>query len=85
VKAGQASVASYTGGAGNTPRPQPVRESAPEPVTADVWSRTGRNDPCPCGSGKKYKNCHYRSVQEQRSVVNQEEVKRTVSSAKRRK
>jgi SEC-C motif len=22
-------------------------------------SRTGRNDPCPCGSGKKYKHCHY--------------------------
>ncbi len=21
-------------------------------------SRVGRNDPCPCGSGKKYKNCH---------------------------
>ena len=20
----------------------------------------GRNDPCPCGSGKKYKNCHGR-------------------------
>ncbi len=20
--------------------------------------RIGRNDPCPCGSGKKYKNCH---------------------------
>ncbi|MFN7843104.1 MAG: SEC-C metal-binding domain-containing protein [Pirellula sp.] len=20
-------------------------------------SRVGRNDPCPCGSGKKYKNC----------------------------
>jgi preprotein translocase subunit SecA len=20
--------------------------------------RVGRNDPCPCGSGKKYKNCH---------------------------
>jgi uncharacterized protein YecA (UPF0149 family) len=20
--------------------------------------KTGRNDPCPCGSGKKYKNCH---------------------------
>lgn len=19
----------------------------------------GRNDPCPCGSGKKYKNCHF--------------------------
>jgi preprotein translocase subunit SecA len=22
--------------------------------------RAGRNDPCPCGSGKKYKNCHGR-------------------------
>ena len=22
--------------------------------------RVGRNDPCPCGSGKKYKNCHMR-------------------------
>lgn len=21
--------------------------------------KVGRNDPCPCGSGKKYKNCHY--------------------------
>ena len=21
-------------------------------------SRVGRNDPCPCGSGKKYKHCH---------------------------
>ena len=21
--------------------------------------KTGRNDPCPCGSGKKYKFCHY--------------------------
>ncbi|MEJ7480565.1 SEC-C metal-binding domain-containing protein, partial [Staphylococcus pasteuri] len=20
--------------------------------------QVGRNDPCPCGSGKKYKNCH---------------------------
>ena len=26
------------------------------PVKADV--KIGRNDPCPCGSGKKYKNCH---------------------------
>ncbi|PIP57548.1 hypothetical protein COX03_02490 [Candidatus Woesebacteria bacterium CG22_combo_CG10-13_8_21_14_all_39_10] len=21
--------------------------------------KPGRNDPCPCGSGKKYKKCHY--------------------------
>ena len=24
--------------------------------------RIGRNDPCPCGSGKKYKNCHGRNL-----------------------
>lgn len=23
-----------------------------------VETKVGRNDPCPCGSGKKYKNCH---------------------------
>ena len=27
-----------------------------QPVKAEV--KVGRNDPCPCGSGKKYKNCH---------------------------
>ena len=27
-----------------------------QPVKADP--KIGRNDPCPCGSGKKYKNCH---------------------------
>ena len=26
------------------------------PVRAD--KKVGRNDPCPCGSGLKYKNCH---------------------------
>jgi preprotein translocase subunit SecA len=31
----------------------------PEPAAlADAVPRVGRNDPCPCGSGKKYKNCH---------------------------
>lgn len=29
-------------------------EIAPEPVAAKV----GRNDPCPCGSGRKFKKCH---------------------------
>jgi preprotein translocase subunit SecA len=28
-----------------------------------VEKRPGRNDPCPCGSGKKYKNCHGRMEQ----------------------
>jgi hypothetical protein len=31
----------------------------PEPPAASVPSqKPGRNDPCPCGSGKKYKKCH---------------------------
>jgi preprotein translocase subunit SecA len=35
---------------GEQSRPQPVR----------VEKKVGRNDPCPCGSGKKYKHCHGR-------------------------
>jgi preprotein translocase subunit SecA len=31
------------------PRQEPVRSTEP---------KIGRNDPCPCGSGKKYKKCH---------------------------
>jgi predicted aspartyl protease len=27
-----------------------------------IFSKTGRNDPCPCGSGKKYKNCHWNLI-----------------------
>ncbi|MBQ3660901.1 MAG: SEC-C domain-containing protein [Firmicutes bacterium] len=27
-----------------------------------VDKKIGRNDPCPCGSGKKYKNCHGRNA-----------------------
>ncbi|MDR2681271.1 MAG: preprotein translocase subunit SecA [Tannerella sp.] len=36
--------------------PTGPQQQAKEPVR--VEKRTGRNDPCPCGSGKKYKNCH---------------------------
>ncbi|MFB6258534.1 MAG: preprotein translocase subunit SecA [Flavobacteriales bacterium] len=32
------------------------QEGKPEPVTVD--KKPGRNEPCPCGSGKKYKHCH---------------------------
>ncbi|MDK2969151.1 MAG: preprotein translocase subunit SecA, partial [Bacteroidota bacterium] len=39
--------------ANGTPQPQ---EKKLEPVR--VEKKVGRNDPCPCGSGKKYKNCH---------------------------
>jgi HEAT repeat protein len=34
-------------------------EAAPEPAPAPAAPhKVGRNDPCPCGSGKKYKKCH---------------------------
>ena len=29
-----------------------------ETVVKDEWSKTPRNAPCPCGSGKKFKLCH---------------------------
>jgi len=31
-------------------------DSAPAPIKSE--DKVGRNDPCPCGSGKKYKRCH---------------------------
>jgi preprotein translocase subunit SecA len=41
----EAAIASSHQGAG---KPEPVRNKGP---------KVGRNDPCPCGSGKKYKQC----------------------------
>jgi len=38
----------YQAGAGQAEAPKPVKAGA----------KVGRNDPCPCGSGKKYKKCH---------------------------
>jgi preprotein translocase subunit SecA len=32
--------------------------SRTEKVVMSDAPRVGRNDPCPCGSGKKYKQCH---------------------------
>jgi preprotein translocase subunit SecA len=29
-----------------------------EAVPVQDWSSVGRNEPCPCGSGKKFKKCH---------------------------
>ncbi len=39
----------------NQPQQQEVKEKQ-EPIR--VGDKIGRNDPCPCGSGKKFKNCH---------------------------
>jgi preprotein translocase subunit SecA len=55
----------------SAPRPSPVAATAlagagavavPEeerdPDDPSTWGKVGRNDLCPCGSGKKYKHCH---------------------------
>jgi preprotein translocase subunit SecA len=36
----------------------PAKAGKPQPI--HVGEKIGRNDPCPCGSGKKYKQCHGR-------------------------
>jgi preprotein translocase subunit SecA len=38
----------------------PAGATAPGFVESDpaTWGDPGRNDPCPCGSGKKFKHCH---------------------------
>jgi preprotein translocase subunit SecA len=41
--------------AGGSSSEEPVRVKA-QPVR--VEEKVGRNEPCPCGSGKKYKHCH---------------------------
>ena len=55
-----------------TEQAQPVGENAPPQQTAEgaapgfdeskpeTWANTGRNELCPCGSGKKFKHCHGR-------------------------
>jgi preprotein translocase subunit SecA len=48
-----AQVASENGGASPTPLVDGFDESDPT-----TWGNPGRNDPCPCGSGKKFKHCH---------------------------
>ncbi|HMO51039.1 MAG TPA: preprotein translocase subunit SecA [Kiritimatiellia bacterium] len=72
VQTQHASVTTLGGGAGASPSAPPramnPQEAAmqaalarkPEPVRRDL-PKVGRNDPCPCGSGKKYKQCHGRN------------------------
>jgi preprotein translocase subunit SecA len=47
----------YRSGGGGSPEP---RQQQMAPVR--VEKKVGRNDPCPCGSGKKYKHCHGQGV-----------------------
>jgi preprotein translocase subunit SecA len=53
---GAAGAAGPTVSTAVTARPAPA---AVHPVTVQrSVAKVGRNDPCPCGSGKKYKYCH---------------------------
>jgi uncharacterized protein YecA (UPF0149 family) len=45
----------------------PSAEALPKPATRDrgdplTWGKVGRNAPCPCGTSKKYKQCHGRNA-----------------------
>jgi len=50
------------------PTPEPVAEAADGPLEGfdesdpTTWGNPGRNEKCPCGSGKKFKHCHGRLV-----------------------
>ena len=49
--------------AGASARPEPIPEEAAEGFVEDdqtTWGNPGRNDKCPCGTGKKFKHCHGR-------------------------
>jgi len=51
VRDGQQSITTNAGGEGK--KLEPIRNRA---------DKVGRNDPCPCGSGKKFKNCCMRTT-----------------------
>jgi preprotein translocase subunit SecA len=46
------------GGAGEGSVSAQMQQEAARPARAAHGTKIGRNDPCPCGSGKKYKKCH---------------------------
>ena len=53
-------------GSGQMPQAAPKPEDAHKPETfRREQPKVGRNDPCPCGSGKKYKNCCMKKDMEQ--------------------
>ncbi len=41
-----------------SPQSLAVPETQRDPENPETWGKIGRNEACPCGSGKKYKHCH---------------------------
>ncbi len=65
VQTGGFSAAAQAAAAAGEISPEAAASAAPAPaatkqqtVVKDEWSKTPRNAPCPCGSGKKFKMCH---------------------------
>jgi preprotein translocase subunit SecA len=54
--AGRAAAAAASALAPQAESPSPARNSK-DPAS---WGKVGRNESCPCGSGKKFKHCHGR-------------------------
>jgi preprotein translocase subunit SecA len=46
------------GPSGGVPGQGPRRDEPVKTAPIRTEKKVGRNDPCPCGSGKKYKSCH---------------------------
>ncbi len=55
-------VVSASGGLPSQVKATATNAGDAKPVPFRAEKRPGRNDPCPCGSGKKYKNCHGRNA-----------------------
>jgi preprotein translocase subunit SecA len=53
-----ADTAGYGAGEEAASSPEGAALAATLPAAAATMPRVGRNDPCPCGSGKKFKHCH---------------------------
>jgi len=54
---GQAAAAPDEGDSDVAVANRPMPAATPQPMTRST-QKVGRNDPCPCGSGKKFKHCH---------------------------
>ena len=58
TKSDAPSAVSQVSAQGASEMPQQAAPVKQQPIVNDEWSKTPRNAPCPCGSGKKFKMCH---------------------------
>lgn len=58
TKSDAPSAASQVSAQGVSEMPEQAAPAKQKPIVNDEWTKTPRNAPCPCGSGKKFKMCH---------------------------